>query len=123
MYDSSPRFIEVQITFPDDTTARQVAERLLDERLVACVQMTRIESFYVWEGKRERSTEILATAKTRRGLFTRVAALVASLHPYQCPQITAIPIVEGNAPYLAWIEENTPLENTPSLRLQKGVDP
>ncbi|MGL4942607.1 MAG: divalent-cation tolerance protein CutA [Thermoguttaceae bacterium] len=100
-------FIEVQITFPDEESAVKIAEKLLDERLVACVQIVPIESFYTWEGKREHSPERLAIAKTRRGLFSQIAQLVESLHPYLCPQITAIQIVEVNAPYANWMIENT----------------
>lgn len=100
--------IEIQVTFPDETSARVVAEQLLQQRLAACVQFTApIKSFYEWEGKREESTEYLALIKARRAHFANIAELITSLHPYTCPQILALPILDGNAPYLQWAREAT----------------
>lgn len=99
-------YIQVQITFPSEALANAMAERLVQNRLAACAQILGpIRSVYVWKGKSEQSNEILLLAKTRAELFDRLVETVRDGHPYECPQIVAIPIFAGNGDYLSWLDE------------------
>ena len=66
-----------------------------------------IRSHYVWKGGTETEGEILLLVKTRFELFDRLVEAVRDGHPYECPQIVALPIIAGNADYLVWLEEQT----------------
>lgn len=99
-------YIQVQITFPTEEAAETTAEQLVRNRLAACAQLLGpIRSHYVWKGEAECSDEILLLAKTRLDLFDRLVEAVRAGHPYECPQIVALPIVTGNDDYMAWLEE------------------
>jgi periplasmic divalent cation tolerance protein len=99
-------YIQVQITFPTEKSAYQTATKLVETHLAACAQILKpIRSIYVWKGNRETSDEILVLAKTKSVLFDRLVEAVRDSHPYECPQIVALPILAGNEDYLNWIEE------------------
>ena len=101
-------FIQVQITFPTEESALSAAERLVERRLAACAQVFgSIRSVYVWDGVREESTEILLLVKTKASLFDELAQVIRAGHPYQCPQIVALPVVAGTPDYLQWVDDNT----------------
>ncbi|MCS7259525.1 MAG: divalent-cation tolerance protein CutA [Anaerolineae bacterium] len=101
--------IVVLITAPSREIARQIADALLDKKLVACVNLIApVESRYVWKGERCTDEEVLLLAKTRAALFaTQLVPTVKALHPYEVPEIIALPILMGAADYLAWIDEST----------------
>jgi len=83
-----------------------MATKLVQEKLVACAQVCgTIQSVYVWKGVCETSKETLLLAKTTLSLFERLEAAVCADHPYECPQIVALPIVAANADYLGWLDE------------------
>lgn len=100
---TAPAF-EAQITFPTEALALAAADRLVAARLIACGQVARIDSVYAWEGKTQNDTEWLLTAKTTRACLPAIEADIRAHHPYDLPQITALPIVWGAADYLGWIE-------------------
>ena len=98
--------IQVQITFPTAELAREVATKLVQEKLVACAQICgTVQSIYIWKGVCETSQETLLLAKTTLPLFERVKAAVRADHPYECPQIVALPIVAANVDYVDWLNE------------------
>jgi periplasmic divalent cation tolerance protein len=98
--------IQVQITFPTAELAHEAATKLVREKLVACAQVCgTIQSFYTWQGTLETSEETLLLAKTRLSLFDRLESAVRADHPYECPQIVALPIATANADYRAWLNE------------------
>ena len=98
--------IQIQITFPTAELAREAAAMLVKEKLVACAQVCgTVQSFYTWQGVCERSEETLLLAKTRLSFFERVESAIRKDHPYECPQIAALPIAVANADYLAWLDE------------------
>jgi periplasmic divalent cation tolerance protein len=100
------QYIQVQITFPTMESAEEAAEKLVERKLAACAQMAGIiRSFYVWKGKKEKCNEFLLLAKTKAELFDQLAEAVRDGHPYECPQIVALPIVAANEDYLNWINE------------------
>ncbi|MDR2704575.1 MAG: divalent-cation tolerance protein CutA, partial [Planctomycetaceae bacterium] len=82
------------------------AAKLVETHLVACAQILKpIRSIYIWKGNCETSDEVLLLAKTKSLLFDRLVEAVRDAHPYECPQIIALPILAGNEDYLNWIEE------------------
>jgi len=96
------------ITAPSGEEAGHIAKTLVEEKLVACVNiLPGIISTYWWEDKVCQEKEVLLIAKTRKSLFPVVLTRVKSLHSYQVPEIIAFPITEGFPPYLRWIEEVT----------------
>lgn len=95
-------------TLPDASLADSVAQRLVDERFAACVSIgAPVRSLYHWRGKTETADEIPLTIKTTAGCYEAIEALVRSMHPYEVPEIIAIPITAGFAPYLDWITAET----------------
>ena len=100
------QYIQIQSTFPTAESARDMAMKLVQEKLVACAQIcSTVQSIYTWKGVCETSTETLLLAKTAISLFEHVESAIRSGHPYECPQIVALPIVAGNADYLEWLGE------------------
>ncbi|MDD1664183.1 MAG: divalent-cation tolerance protein CutA [Methanomicrobiales archaeon] len=102
------RVILVLSTVPESDSAC-IAETLVSERLVACVNATPVRSCYRWKGEICRDREELLVMKTRESLFTRVMERVRELHPYEVPEILAIPVWGGFAGYLEWVMEETKL--------------
>jgi len=100
-------FIIVYTTTAKEDDAEAIAETLVSERLSACVQYARIVSHYLWKGDKCRDAEFLLAIKTRKRLYRKVEKRIKELHPYECPEITAVPIACGNKEYLAWVSENT----------------
>ena len=96
----------VLVTAPPDK-AGPIARALVEERLAACVSVVeRVRSIYRWEGNVQDDAEALLVVKTRAQAFEALRARVIALHPYQCPEVVALPIAAGHAPYLAWIAES-----------------
>lgn len=101
-------FIQVSTTVEKREDARKIAELVVSRRLAACVQVVGpVESTYRWKGKIENAEEWLCLVKTRRDLYDRLDKAIKSVHPYDEPEIIALPIVEGSEGYLRWIEEET----------------
>lgn len=100
--------ILVQTTLPDEGTARALARSLVESKLAACVTIgAPVESLYHWRGAIENAREIPLTAKTRADRYAEVAAAIVAGHPYELPEIVAVPLCGGSAAYLAWIDEHT----------------
>lgn len=94
----------VLVTVPDAETGERIAEALVGEGLAACVNLLgEIRSIYRWKGAVERAAERLCVIKTRAAGFERLRARVVALHPYEVPEVIALPIAAGHAPYLDWI--------------------
>ena len=101
-------FVVVLVTTPDAEVAANLAKTLGTEKLVACVNiLPGLRSIYAWKGKVCDEAEVLCVMKTRRALFAAVRERVVALHPYEVPEIIALPLVEGSAPYLAWLRDET----------------
>jgi periplasmic divalent cation tolerance protein len=91
-------------TFPDAEKAAQVARMLIDERLAACVNLVAtVRSIYRWQGAIQDDAEALAIIKTTADRYAALAARLAELHPYDVPEIIAVPLADGHPPYLAWL--------------------
>lgn len=94
----------VLVTTGSRTTAHAIARALVAERLAACVNVVPgIRSIYRWKGRVANDAEWLLLVKSRRSRFAALAARVRDLHPYEVPEIVALEIAEGSAPYLGWL--------------------
>jgi periplasmic divalent cation tolerance protein len=90
---------------PAESTA--MARALLDRRLVACVNVIPVRSFYRWKGEFCDDQEHLLIAKTTEEKATDVIAAIKAMHPYEVPEIIAVPVIAGHAPYLEWVHQET----------------
>lgn len=97
---------QVTTTLPDQAAAERLAGVLVEERLAACAQVLGpVSSTYHWKGAVERATEWYCHLKTTAARLPALRARVGELHPYDVPEIIALPIVDGDADYLRWIEQ------------------
>jgi periplasmic divalent cation tolerance protein len=95
-------------TCPDLAIARMLGRTLVDERLAACVQvLPGIESIYRWDGAVETAAEILLILKTTRARLDALQARLVALHPYDVPELVALPAVAGLPAYLHWVADST----------------
>jgi len=93
---------------PDRDAALGLARELVGGRIAACVNVgAPVESMYHWRGKIETATEIPVVCKTTADRFAAVEAAIRARHPYELPDIVAIPLSDGYAPYLEWIAAET----------------
>lgn len=101
--------IVVLITAPSNDVARQIAQLLVEQKLAACVNIIpKITSIYSWEGKIQEDEELLLIAKSWLELFaSQFVPAVQSIHPYQVPEILALPINNGLQTYLDWMQQVT----------------
>jgi periplasmic divalent cation tolerance protein len=94
----------VLCTCPDEATASRIAEALVSERLAACVnRVPGIRSTYRWEGRVQDEPEVLLLIKTVADRYPALELRLKALHPYDVPEIIAVPVAAGSASYLAWI--------------------
>lgn len=101
-----PEFVVVFCTAPAGE-AEELAKALVDARLAACVNVADVRSCFRWEGTVESEPERLLVAKTQHRLLDPLVERIRELHSYDLPEIIAIPIVGGYAPYLDWVREET----------------
>jgi periplasmic divalent cation tolerance protein len=102
-------YIIVLITTPNKEVSETIANDLLEKKLAACVNMIApVFSLYTWAGEINRDQEMLLIVKSRADLFeSDLIPAVQALHPYEVPEIIALPILMGAANYLAWIGDVT----------------
>ncbi|MGC9457675.1 MAG: divalent-cation tolerance protein CutA [Halothiobacillaceae bacterium] len=100
----------VLCTYPDQETARPIAAELVKSRLAACVNMsTPFRSIYEWKDEIREDDEVQLTIKTRRDRLPDLAARLRADHPYELPEILAVP-VGGDADFMNWIDQCTRVE-------------
>lgn len=96
----------VYCTTPRDQSAK-IATELLERRLVACVNITQVRSLYRWEGHIHDDAEDLLIIKTRSSLVDDLIVAIGSIHPYDTPEVIALPVTHGNQGYLDWVMAET----------------
>ena len=100
--------ILVLTSLPDHESAQALARSLVTGRLAACVNVgAPVESMYHWRGEIETAREVPVVIKTRQALYGAVEAAVKAAHPYELPEIIAVPVIHGLAGYLDWIDTET----------------
>jgi periplasmic divalent cation tolerance protein len=96
------------VTAPNQAEAAEIARVLVEERLAACVNLLApIRSIYRWRDRVEDDREVMLLIKTRASLARRIERRVRELHSYEVPEIIAVRLDSGSAPYLAWLFEST----------------
>jgi periplasmic divalent cation tolerance protein len=97
--------IVVLSTCSTEEEAERLARLLLDARLAACVSVIpRIRSFYHWKGAVESADECLLLIKSSRELFDSLRARLEGVHSYEVPELLALPVIEGAANYITWLD-------------------
>jgi periplasmic divalent cation tolerance protein len=98
----------VLCTCPDEPTAERLAREVVSAGLAACVnRLAGIRSTYRWKGALQDEPEVLLVIKTVRGRYQALEMRLKALHPYEVPEIIALPILAGSQGYLAWMGEET----------------
>lgn len=98
----------VTTTLPDRGAAVALARALVERRLAACVQvLDGCASVYRWQGAVEESAEVVVLVKTRAARYEELERAIRARHPYELPEIVAVPIVRGLTDYLEWVAEET----------------
>lgn len=99
-------YIQITTTTDSKELAVQIADSLVGGKIAACVQISGpITSVYEWKNKIENEEEWYCIIKTRRHLYREVEESIKALHPYEVPEIIALPILEGSPDYLDWLTE------------------
>ena len=105
---SASEVVVALTTLPADVDAEAFGETLVQERLAACVSIgPPTTSVYTWQGVVERATERQLVVKTLRERIPLLKARLATLHPYDVPELLVLPVLEGGEAYLAWVREST----------------
>ncbi|MCU7928609.1 MAG: divalent-cation tolerance protein CutA [Candidatus Thiodiazotropha sp. (ex Dulcina madagascariensis)] len=95
-------------TAPDRKTALSLSRTLVEQDLAACVNLTApVTSVYRWQEQIEQSDEILLLIKTTKKRYREVESTLRTLHPYELPEIIAVPVEQGLDGYLDWVERCT----------------
>jgi periplasmic divalent cation tolerance protein len=98
----------VMTHLPDTATAEALASALVEARLAACASLTPgVQSVYRWQGKIERANEVTLTIKTTQRHYAALESAIRAAHPYELPEIIALPVVAGFPSYLQWIIAET----------------
>jgi len=104
-------YIQVFTTTEKREQAEKIARALVEKRLAGCVQIVGpVVSTYWWKGKVEIAEEWLCFIKSKKSLFNELEKAIKEVHPYETPEIIAIPIVEGSKNYLEWLKRELKLE-------------
>ncbi len=101
----------VLVTAPSKAKALELGERLVDERLAACANVVPgVTSIFVWEGKREETSEALLLIKTCAERYPALQQRVLELHPYSVPEVLALAVEAGAPAYLRWVQDSVAAE-------------
>jgi periplasmic divalent cation tolerance protein len=104
--DNKSTYIQISTTLAKKVDAERLAKTLSKKNLSACTQIIGpITSVYRWKGKLEKTKEWLCVIKTKRAFFKLTELAIKDVHPYELPEIAAVPIIEGSREYLEWIRK------------------
>ena len=98
-------YIQVITSTRNKKDAEKIAAELIRMKLAACTQILGpVNSFYWWNGNIETANEWICVIKSKRSLYSQIERVIKKLHPYQVPEILALPVVEGSKDYLKWFD-------------------
>ena len=101
-----PEPIVILTTCPDEAAAARIARDLVESGLAACVsRVGPVQSTYRWQGAVQDEPEVLLVIKTVTARYPELEMRLKSLHPYEVPEIIALPVAAGSADYLSWLQE------------------
>lgn len=105
---SAPEVVMVITNLPDRATAERIADTLVTDGVAACVNvLAECTSVYRWQGKLERASEVPMLIKTTRANYPKLEDVLRKLHPYEVPEIIALPVSAGWPDYLNWVVQET----------------
>ena len=107
---AKPDLIALFTTVATRDDARRIARELVERGLVACAQLSDIESIYRWQGATQQEPEVRLMLKTTTDRYAAVEAAIRTLHPYELPAIHAFPVSAASADYADWVRQNTETE-------------
>ena len=100
--------VVINCTVPNKKIAESIAKILMKHRLAACVSMIEnVRSVFSWEGEICKEKEVLMLIKTKRENYGKVKLVIEDMHPYEVPEIIALPVVDCSEDYLKWIIQET----------------
>ncbi|MFZ0843262.1 MAG: divalent-cation tolerance protein CutA [Nitrosotalea sp.] len=99
--------IVIVSTYPDKKSISRIAHIVVEKKLAACVNYTKINSVYTWKNKIQDTTEFLALFKTTSDSKQKLKDIIAKTHPYEVPEIVELKMDNVNLPYMKWLEEST----------------
>jgi len=103
----SEQYLIILNTCPDKESAERIAKTLVEKRLAACVNIIPgLTSVYHWQDQIESSEECLLVIKSIQNAYKAVEQAILDIHPYELPEVIAVPLSTGFAPYIAWISSN-----------------
>jgi periplasmic divalent cation tolerance protein len=102
------KYLLVMTTVPDSEVGQIIAEKVIEERLAACVTISAPgQSLYWWHKKIRQDQELTLFIKTKEEAYSKLEEKIRQLHPYDIPEIIALPVLAGNKDYLKWIDSET----------------
>lgn len=105
---AAPQVLLVFTTLPDADSAARIARALVEARHAACVSIgAPARSIYTWQGRIEEANEVPLAIKTTPAAYSGMEAALRALHPYDLPEIVALPVTQGLPDYLAWVGDMT----------------
>jgi len=108
MNDTITETIQVVTTASTREDVETIAREVVRKRLAACAQVSGpVTSYYWWKDELEKAQEWVCRIKTQRDLYDQLQDAIRAMHPYQVPEILALPVVDGNPDYLQWLAEET----------------
>ncbi len=103
----TPPVYWVYVTCASEAEARHIAQAAVTQRLAACANIIPgMTSMYWWEGKVQHDAETVLVLKTTPDAYPRLERLVVDLHSYSVPCVLAVPVMQGNPPYIEWVHQN-----------------
>ena len=100
--------IVIYCTVPNKKTAEKIAQILVKEKLAACVSVVdKVQSFFSWEGNLCNEKELLLIIKTKRTNYDKIRFMIEEQHPYNVPEIIALPVVNCSEEYMRWLVHET----------------
>ncbi len=105
--DMKNGYVIVLVTTASKEEAEKIAQKLLEEKLIACANIIGpVSSLFWWKNKVEKAEEYVLLMKSRLDLFEKLSSKVKELHTYEVPEIIALPIVQGSKAYIEWLNES-----------------
>jgi periplasmic divalent cation tolerance protein len=116
-------YLQVITTTEKKENAEKIAKMLVKNRFAGCVQIIGpVSSVYWWKGKVEMTEEWLCLIKSEKRLFGKLVETIKEVHPYETPEIVAVPVVAGSRDYLEWLEEKAAGKNqTPNTKNDSNI--
>ena len=100
------QFGVVLVTAPSEEVAEAIAQTLVEAKLAACVTVLPVRSIYTWQGQVHKDQEWQLLIKSDLAKFVELETKIQAIHPYEVPEMIAVPILKGSQPYLQWISES-----------------